>query len=263
MLVKPGTKVSLKDHDPDDTGSYQTADEAEKETAELTEELSKLQNLLYAEDRRALLIVLQGMDTSGKDGTIRHVMSGLTPLGVQVTAFKVPHEEELAHDFLWRVHQATPRRGYIGIFNRSHYEDVLVVRVHDLVPPRVWKARYDQINDFEKILVKNKTIILKFFLHISKKEQKERLQDRLQDPTRFWKFSLKDVEERRYWSAYLRAYEDCLSHCSTKWAPWYIVPADKKWYRNLVVARTVVQTLRDCKMEYPAPKLDLTKVVIK
>jgi PPK2 family polyphosphate:nucleotide phosphotransferase len=263
MLVKPGTKVSLKDYDPADTGLYKTAEDVEEETQALRAELGTLQNLLYAENRRSVLVVLQGMDTSGKDGTIRHVMGALTPLGVEVKAFKVPHEEELAHDFLWRVHHAAPRRGYIGIFNRSHYEDVLVVRVHDLVPRKVWKARYDQINDFEKILVKNKTIILKFFLHISKAEQKERLEERLQDPTRFWKFSMKDVEERRYWSAYRKAYEDCLSLCSTKWAPWYIVPANKKWYRNLVVARVVVETLRALKMDYPPPSVELSKVTIE
>jgi PPK2 family polyphosphate:nucleotide phosphotransferase len=179
-------------------------------------ELDKLQYLLFAENRRALLVVLQGMDTSGKDGTIRHVMRGVSPLGVTVKAFKKPNEEELAHDFLWRVHRAVPRSGYIGIFNRSHYEDVLVTRVHGLVPKKDWKARYDQINQFEKILVKNNIVVLKFFLHISKAEQKQRLLDRLQDPTRYWKFSLQDVEERKYWGKYRKAYEAVLSRCSTR-----------------------------------------------
>jgi PPK2 family polyphosphate:nucleotide phosphotransferase len=263
MHVKPGTKVKLKDYDPGDTGSYRSSKDAEAPLAEQLEELTKLQNLLYAESRRAVLIILQGMDTSGKDGTIRHVMSGLSPLGVQVKAFKAPTEEELAHDFLWRVHQAVPRRGYIGIFNRSHYEDVLVVRVHDLVPRKVWKARYRQINEFERILVKNDVIILKFFLHICKEEQKSRLEARLQDPTRYWKFSLDDVKERECWSAYRKAYEAALTRCSTEWAPWRIVPADHKWYRNLVVAETLVKSLRDLDMKYPDPTVDLSKIVIE
>jgi PPK2 family polyphosphate:nucleotide phosphotransferase len=262
MLVKPGTKVSLKDYDPDDTGGYKSAEDVDDEIKALLEELNKLQYLLHAENKHALLVVLQGMDTSGKDGTIRKVMGGLTPLGVEVKAFKAPHEEELAHDFLWRVHNAVPRRGYVGIFNRSHYEDVLVVRVHDLVPAKVWKARYEQINQFEKILVDNNVVILKFFLHISKKEQKRRLQDRLNDPTRYWKFSLKDVEERKYWSDYREAYEAALTRCSTEWAPWHIVPANHKWYRNLVVAKAMVKALRELDMHYPPPTMDLSKVVI-
>jgi len=263
MLVKPGSKVSLKDVDPDDTGPYRSAEDAAGVLEKHLSELSKQQNLLYAQNKYALLIVLQGMDTAGKDGTIRHVMSGLSPLGVTVKAFKAPHEEELAHDFLWRVHQAVPRRGFLGIFNRSHYEDVLIARVHDLVPKKVWKLRYEQINCFEKSLVENRVLILKFFLHISKAEQRERLQERLRDPTRYWKFSLNDVEERGYWSAYRKAYEDALERCSTKWAPWHIVPANKKWYRNLVVAQTIVETLGALDMHYPAPAIDLSKIVIK
>src|SRR6516225_5860475 len=263
MLVKPGSKVALKHIDPADTGSYQGPDNVEKPLAEQLKELAKLQNLLYAENRRSVLIILQGMDTSGKDGTIRHVMSGLSPLGVQVKAFKAPTEEELAHDFLWRVHKEVPRHGFIGIFNRSHYEDVLIVRVRELVPREVWKARYEQINQFEKALTKNGVIILKFFLHISKGEQKRRLEQRLADPTRYWKFSLHDVEERGYWSGYRKAYEAALSRCSTKWAPWHVVPANKKWYRNLVVAETVVQTLSDFKMAYPEPQVDISKIVIE
>jgi len=210
MLVKPGTKVSLKKYDPGDTGQYASSEEAGGKLQKQLDELIKLQNLLHAESRRALLVILQGMDTSGKDGTISHVMSGLNPIGVQVKAFKAPNEEELAHDFLWRIHRAVPRRGMIGIFNRSHYEDVLVVRVHELVPAKVWKGRYEQINRFERILVDNGVIILKFFLHISKGEQKLRLEERLHDPTRYWKFSLKDVEERQYWAAYRKAYEVAL-----------------------------------------------------
>jgi PPK2 family polyphosphate:nucleotide phosphotransferase len=262
MRINPGTKVSLKKHDPDDTGPYSSPEEAEETLKKHLDELARLQNLLYAESCRALLIVLQGMDTSGKDGTIRHVMSGLSPLGVQVKAFKAPTEEELGHDFLWRIHKEVPRRGFIGIFNRSHYEDVLVVRVHELVPRKVWKSRYEQINDFEKLLAKNHVIVLKFFLHISKPEQKARLEERLSDPTRYWKFSLADMKEREYWSAYRKAYEDALTRCSTKWAPWHLVPANHKWYRNLVVAETIVDTLRALNMEYPAPSIDLSKVRI-
>ena len=262
MIVKPGTQVSLKAIDPGDTGGYRSAEDVEKKLQLLLDELNQLQYLLNAESRYALLVILQGMDTSGKDGTIRSVMSGVSPLGVQVTAFKAPSEEELAHDFLWRVHQKVPRAGFIGIFNRSHYEDVLVVRVHDLVPRKVWKARYDQINQFEKMLVKNRVVVLKFFLHISKAEQKKRLEDRLGDPTRYWKFSMKDVEERRFWPYYRKAYEDALTSCSTKWAPWHIIPADKKWYRNLLVAETIVQTLRGLAMKFPEPAVEISKVVI-
>ncbi len=263
MLIKPGTDVSLKDYDPDETGGWTCEEEAAGHLEKQVEELRKLQYLLYAEARRSLLIVLQGMDTAGKDGTIRHVMSRMSPLGVLVKAFKAPNEEELAHDYLWRVHKAVPPRGYIGIFNRSHYEDVLVVRVHDLVPRKVWKARYDQINQFEKYLVKNDVILLKFFLHVSKDEQKKRLEARLQDPTRYWKFSLKDVEERRCWSSYRKAYEAALSRCSTKWAPWHVIPANHKWYRNLLVAETIVGTLRGLDMKYPEPTVDLSKIVIE
>src|SRR6266852_4457906 len=262
MRIKPGSAVSLRDYDPDDSSSYSSPEETEEVLRKQLDELSRLQNLLYAESRRALLIVLQGMDTSGKDGTIRHVMAGLSPLGVQVKAFKAPTAEELAHDFLWRVHKEVPRQGFIGIFNRSHYEDVLVVRVHELVPRKVWKNRYELINQFEKLLVKNNVIILKFFLHISKAEQKARLEQRLGDPTRYWKFSVQDIKEREYWSAYRKAYEDALSRCSTKWAPWHLVPANHKWYRNLVIAETIVQTLRELDMQYPPPSVDLSKIRI-
>jgi PPK2 family polyphosphate:nucleotide phosphotransferase len=262
MRVKPGSKVSLKDHDPRDTGGYASAEEAEETLQKHLDDLLRLQNLLYAESKYALLVILQGMDTSGKDGTIRHVLSGLSPLGVQVSAFKAPTHEELAHDFLWRVHKVVPPRGAIGIFNRSHYEDVLVVRVHELVKPKIWKARFKQINQFEKILSRNNTILLKFFLHISKDEQKTRLEQRLADPSRYWKFSKNDIKEREYWDAYQQAYEDVLNQCSTDEAPWFIVPADHKWYRNLVVAETMVKTLRKLKMEYPPAAEDLSQIVI-
>jgi PPK2 family polyphosphate:nucleotide phosphotransferase len=262
-VVKPGAKISLKDYDPANTGSYKSHEDAAEPLQTHLSELIKLQNLLYAENKRSLLVVLQGMDTSGKDGTIRHVMSGLSPLGVQVHAFKAPTQEELAHDFLWRVHKVAPPHGAIGIFNRSHYEDVLVVRVHDLVKPKVWKDRFKQINQFERTLVKNNTILLKFFLHISADEQKKRLQERLADPTRYWKFSMHDVEERRFWNDYQTAYEDVLRRCSTKHSPWHIVPANHKWYRNLLVAETIVKALRDLDMKYPEAAVDLAKIVIE
>ncbi len=263
MRVKPSTKVSLKDYDPNDTGPFRSADEAEAPLRDLREEMGKLQNILYADNRWAILVILQGLDAAGKDGTIRHVMSGLSPLGVNVVSFKVPSDEEKAHDYLWRIHKATPSRGHFAIFNRSHYEDVLVVRVHELVPRKVWKHRFRQINEFERTLEENHTVLLKFFLHISKDEQKARLQERLSDPTRYWKFSVADVEERRHWSAYRQAYEDVLTKCSTKAAPWHVVPANHKWYRNFVVAQTIVETLRDLKLRYPEPKEDLSKITVE
>jgi PPK2 family polyphosphate:nucleotide phosphotransferase len=260
--VKPGSKVSLDDYDPADTGHYKSADEADDTLRKHLDELDRLQNLLYAEGRRALLVVLQGMDAAGKDGTIRHVMSGLNPQGVSVVPFKVPSDEERAHDYLWRVHKVTPRFGHIAIFNRSHYEDVLAVRVHELVPKKVWKKRFKQINQFERILSENNTIILKFFLHVSNDEQKRRLEERLSDPKRHWKFSQKDVQERQHWPAYVKAYEDVLTECSTGRAPWYVVPADHKWYRNLVVAETIVEALRGMDLKYPEPAEDLSHIVI-
>jgi len=219
--------------------------------------------LLYAEGKSSVLIILQAMDTGGKDGTIRNVMAGVDPQGCDVKSFKVPTPEELAHDFLWRAHKVTPCRGKIVIFNRSYYEDVLVVRVHSLVPKEVWSKRYDQINDFEKHLVENGTLILKFFLYISKDEQKKRLEERLNDPTKHWKFSEGDLKERQSWDAYIDAYEDALSKCSTKHAPWYIIPANRKWYRNLIVAETIVDALKDLDMKYPKPSIDLTKIKIE
>ncbi len=217
---------------------------------------------MWAQGEHALLIVLQALDAGGKDGVIRHVMSGVNPQGCQVTSFKVPTEEELEHDYLWRIHKATPRRGYIGIFNRSHYEDVLVVRVHNLVPEDVWQQRYEQINHFERLLADSGTTILKFFLYISKDEQKERFEARLRDPRKNWKFSVKDVKERGYWDDYVRAYEDALGRCSTPWAPWYIVPANRKWYRNLVISQAIVETLEKLDMHYPPPLPDADTIVV-
>jgi len=261
LLVEPGSQVKLADHDPGNTAETQKK-QGRKEIRRNLKRLQELQDVMWAEGKHALLVVLQGIDGGGKDGTIAHVMSGVNPQGCQVTSFKVPSPEELAHDYLWRIHKATPRRGYIGIFNRSHYEDVLVVRVHSLVPEEVWSKRYDQINGFEKLLADSGTTILKFFLYISKDEQKKRFEDRLKDPAKNWKFSMGDVKERERWDEYMRAYEDALSRCSTPWAPWIIVPGNHKWYRNLVVSRTIVEALEKLDMHYPPPLPDADKIVI-
>jgi PPK2 family polyphosphate:nucleotide phosphotransferase len=202
------------------------------------------------------------MDAGGKDGTVRHVMSGVNPQGCDVTSFKVPSSEESAHDFLWRIHKAVPPRGIIGIFNRSHYEDVLVARVHNFVPQEVWSTRYEHINNFEKMLVDGGTVVLKFFLHISKAEQKKRLRKRLKDDSKHWKFSASDVQEREYWDDYTEAYEDAINKCSTEWAPWHIVPANKKWYRDLIVGDKIVKTLKDLRMKYPELKVEPEKIKI-
>jgi PPK2 family polyphosphate:nucleotide phosphotransferase len=262
MLIQPGSTVRLKDIDPDDTGPHQSQQETKDLLKDQLVELEELQYRFYAQNQYGMLIILQGMDTSGKDGTIRHVMTAFSPLGVHVHSFKKPTEFELAHDYLWRIHQKVPPKGAIHIFNRSQYEDVLVVRVHELVPKKVWQQRYEQINAFEKMLSENNVIILKFFLHISKKEQKERLEERLRDSTRNWKFSLADLKERGYWNDYQKAYEDVLNKCSTPWAPWRVIPADKKWYRNLLVAQTLVAAFNDLKMEQPKPSFDVSKVKI-
>lgn len=244
--VELGDRVTLHDYDTRYDADISRND-GEKEFDALTKELDDLQELLYAAGTHSLLVILQGMDTSGKDGTIRKVFSQVSPLGSRVHAFKVPTPDELAHDFLWRVHRVTPQKGEIVAFNRSHYEDVLVVRVHNLVPQDVWSKRYQQINDFERLLADNNTIILKFFLHISKAEQKERLLKREENVEKAWKLSAGDWEERRYWDDYQAAYEDALYECSTSYAPWHIVPADRKWFRNLAVASTIVETLRSYK----------------
>jgi PPK2 family polyphosphate:nucleotide phosphotransferase len=262
--IKPGREIDLKDWDPGDKGAYHgDKEDGRDQLDELTDELEALQELLFAEHKQKVLIVLQGMDTSGKDGTIRHVFEGVNPQGVQVAGFKVPTSEELAHDYLWRVHKQTPGSGEIVIFNRSHYEDVLVVRVHELVPREVWSRRYAQINDFERRLAEEGTTILKFFLHIDLDEQKERLQARLDEPGKRWKFNLGDLKERKRWPEYIKAYEAVLSKTSTAWAPWYIVPANRKWYRNLVVASVIVETLKGLNMKTPEPEDDLDGVVIE
>jgi len=238
-------RLRLKDLDAGEDAGLERG-EAEAKTARLIEELVELQELLYAVRMQSLLVVLQGRDTSGKDGTIRHVAGPLNSQSCSVASFKVPTDEELAHDFLWRVHAQTPLTGNIKIFNRSHYEDVLVVRVHELAPKEVWSSRYEHINAFERLLADSSTIILKFYLHISKDEQKKRLLNRETDPIKSWKLSVGDWKEREYWDDYTKAYDDAINRCSTKHAPWFIVPADKKWFRNLAVA----ETLRDALMPY-------------
>ena len=251
--VPPGAKLRLTDAmaaAPEDAPSKPDAVE---NVERLGARIDQLQDVLYAEGKRAVLVVLQGRDTSGKDGTIRKVFGPLDPLGIAISSFKAPTPVELAHDFLWRVHQAVPPRGYIGVFNRSHYEDVLVVRVHELVPEKVWRPRYAQIEQFERILTENGVTILKFFLHISKEEQRQRLLARREDPTKYWKFSPGDLKERDRWDDYTAAYEEALARTSTPEAPWYIVPADKKYVRDLLVAQVVVDAMERMNLEYPGP----------
>jgi PPK2 family polyphosphate:nucleotide phosphotransferase len=259
--IPPDIAVDLRAFDPGDTGGLKEK-EAESRLAGLNDRLEALQELLYAEGKHKVLVVLQAMDTGGKDGVIRHVFDGVNPQGVRVASFGRPTEEELAHDYLWRVHRHTPGAGGMVIFNRSHYEDVLVVRVHGLVPESVWGRRYHQINEWERLLAEEGTTILKFYLHISPEEQAERLAARRDDPTKRWKFSRGDLEERGRWSDYMAAYEAALSRTSTPWAPWYVVPADRKWYRNLVVATALVGTLESLQMAYPQPAEDLSGIVI-
>lgn len=263
-LVKPGKKVKLSEWDPNDTSEFKGNKETGRaEVAKLNRRMESLQELLFAGNRHMVLVVLQGMDTGGKDGAIRNVFEGVNPQGTRVAAFKAPTPEELDHDFLWRVHKQVPGKGELVIFNRSHYEDVLVVRVHNLVPPEVWKKRYDQINAFEEILAENGTTILKFYLHIDPDEQKERLQARLDDPDKRWKFRLGDLEERKLWSEYMQAYEDVLNKTSTAAAPWYIVPANRKWYRDLVISSILVETLEGLQMKYPEPEENLDGIVVE
>jgi PPK2 family polyphosphate:nucleotide phosphotransferase len=256
--VAPGDNVKLKDYDPQHKAGLDKQ-QGEQLFAKLNAELDVLQEELYAAGTHSVLMILQGMDTSGKDGAIRHVLLNVNPQGCRVESFKVPTEEELAHDFLWRVHRVTPRTGMLTVFNRSHYEDVLAVRVHDLAPKDVWQARYDQINDFERLLAANRTIILKFFLHISKDEQEERLLAREQEVEKAWKLSAGDWRERDFWDDYQRAYEDALSRCSTGHAPWYIVPANRKWYRNLAISEALVDTLKGYREEWRAKLREMSE----
>ena len=262
FIVPPGKKIRLKDYDPGSTNHYKDKNDASEKLRMDIERLAKYQDLLYAQNTFALLIILQAMDTAGKDGTIEHVMSGVNPQGTQVHSFKAPSAEELDHDFLWRSMKALPERGEIGIFNRSYYEEVLVVRVHpeilDLqkLPPAakgksIWMLRFDEINEFEKYLVRNGIIVLKFFLNVSKDEQKRRLLTRIDTPEKNWKFSVADVKERLYWDSYMNAYEDMFNHTSTEHAPWHIIPADNKWFTRTVVADVIVEKLKSLKLSYP------------
>jgi len=261
-MVQPGAEIDLAAIDTAEIGEFETPKQGKKALKKYRKRLSALQERFYAWDKKALLVVLQGMDTAGKDGTIKHVMRGVNPQGVQVTSFKVPTPEELAHDYLWRIHKATPKKGMIGIFNRSHYEDVLVVRVHNLVPPEVWGQRYEQINAFEKFLTENDVVILKFFLHISKEEQARRLQARLDTPEKRWKFSKGDLKERLLWDDYMAAYADAVQKCSTEHAPWFVVPSDNKWYRNFVVGSIITETLTELDPQFPEPEEGLDDIVV-
>lgn len=262
--VRPDSKINLKDFDPNDRSEFDGAKlDAEAELAKLTDELDSLQERLYAESTRAVLFVIQAMDTGGKDGTIRKVFGNINPQGCRVTSFKAPTSAELAHDYLWRIHAALPRRGEIGVFNRSQYEDVLVVRVHNLAPKEVWSKRYEQINAFEKMLSDEGTTIVKFFLHISKDEQKQRLENRIADPEKNWKFNPGDLKERQLWDDYQDAYEDALNKTSTDYAPWYVIPANRKWYRNVVVARIAHETLKYMDPKFPEVQGDFSGIVIE
>ena len=253
--------VELKDKDASPPKALPKGDELQEKLDKLLGRLGELQSVFYADGRHALLVVLQGRDASGKDGVVRTVVGAANPAGVRVHSFKAPTPFELAHDYLWRIHQAVPEKGMMGIFNRSHYEDVLVVRVHELVPKAVWSRRYQQINDFEKMLSENGTVILKFFLHVSHEEQKERLRERVEDATKNWKFNANDIDERNRWDEYTTAYQDALGKCSTKWAPWYVVPADGNKARNYLIAKTIVDRLEQLDLRYPKPKTDLKQYV--
>ena len=258
--VAPGKRVDLERIDAGWKPEGLDREEAESRTAELVARLRDLQHLMYAEDLRSLLIVLQGRDAAGKDGTIRKVFGPMNPQGCRVTSFKVPTAEELEHDFLWRCHKATPRRGDVAIFNRSHYEDVLVVRVHGLVPKTVWRGRYEHINAFEKLLADSGTTILKFFLHIDREEQLERFHKRISNPKKNWKISDADYSERPLWGEYTAAYEEAFRRCSTEHAPWFVIPANRKWARNLAIAEITVEAMEALKMRFPKPQVDMDEI---
>ena len=260
--IKITSRIRLRDFDPDDCGGVDK-DETRDKTRKLCQRIGELQHLLYANATHAVILLLQGMDGSGKDSTGASVLEFVTPAGVQTTNFKAPSAEELAHDFLWRVHKAVPRYGCIGLFNRSHYEDVLIVRVLGLQPEKVWRDRYDQINAFEKLLSNNRVVLLKFFLYISKEEQAERFRERLDNPTKHWKFSVADLKMRERWGDFQKAYEDAINRCNSKHAPWHVVPANRKWFRDYVVAQTIVERLEQLKLKWPKAKEDLRGITIK
>jgi PPK2 family polyphosphate:nucleotide phosphotransferase len=260
LRVKPGDKIRLRDLDPQFGSKHEKKKSALRKIEKLQKRIDELQFQLYAENKRSLLICLQAPDAGGKDGVVRHVFSATNPQGCRVVSFKQPTPEELAHDFLWRIEHQTPRRGEVVIFNRSHYEDVLVVRVHRLVPKKVWSERYEQINGFERRLAANNTHILKFFLHISREEQLERFKQRLDDPARQWKISESDYLEREYWDDYQAAYEDAINNCSTDNAPWFVIPSDRKWFRNLAISEIIVETMEKMGMKLPAPTVDIADI---
>ena len=260
FVVEPGARVRLGKIDPAFKDKHESQDRATPEIQRHVERLAKLQYLLYADGNQSLLVVLQALDAGGKDGVIRHVFSAMNPQGTSVFAFKQPNHVEAAHDFLWRAHRRTPGKGEVVIFNRSHYEDVLVVRVHKLVPKPVCSKRYDLINDFEKMLAENGTRILKFYLHISPAEQLERFQQRLDDPARHWKISETDYTERELWSDYVKAFEDAMERTSTRYAPWYVIPSNHKWFRNLAISEIVADTLEDMDLKLPPTQVDIAKI---
>jgi PPK2 family polyphosphate:nucleotide phosphotransferase len=260
FVVEPGAKVRLAKIDPSYTGKHKSHDEALPEIQKNLERMGKLQYLLYADGSQSLLVVLQALDAAGKDGTIRHVFSGMNPQGTFVFGFKQPTQEEAAHDFLWRAHRRTPGKGEVVIFNRSYYEDVLVVRVHKLVPHSVWSKRYELINDFETMLSRNDTTILKFYLHIGPQEQLARFKQRLDDPSRHWKISESDYTERELWPKYTEAYEDAIARTSTKRAPWYIIPSDHKWFRSLAVSQIIAETMNDMGLKLPPTHVDIAAI---
>jgi PPK2 family polyphosphate:nucleotide phosphotransferase len=258
--VEPGSKVKLDKIDAGFRDEHESHEHALPEIEAYSRKLHDLQYLMYAEGKRSLLICLQGRDAAGKDGTINHVLGAMNPQGCTVTGFKVPSKEEAAHDFLWRYHKATPGTGQVAIFNRSHYEDVLVVRVHDLVPKKVWSKRYEHINNFEKLLYDNGTHILKFYLHIDRDEQLQRFKQRIDDPARHWKISEGDYAERPFWDAYTDAFETSLEKCSTAHAPWFVIPSNHKWFRNLAISKIVVETLESLHMQFPAPTVSIEEI---
>lgn len=258
--VRPGSKIDLNKIDANFKDKHESHKHALSEIEADNQRLHDLQYLMYAEGKRSLLICLQGRDAAGKDGTINHVLAAMNPQGCKVIGFKVPTKEEAAHDFLWRCHQHTPGKGQVAIFNRSHYEDVLVQRVHNMVPKEVWSGRYEHINNFEKLLHDNATHILKFYLHIDPAEELKRFKMRIEDPARNWKISEGDYTERQYWDAYTKAFEDALSKCSTEHAPWFIIPSNHKWFRNLAISRIVAETLESLGMQFPEPSVDIDEI---
>ena len=261
LVVEPGSKIRLKHLDPSYHGKHESRESALPEIQKNLQKMDQLQYLMYAENKHSLLIVLQGLDAAGKDGVVRHVLTGMNPEGCVSVNFKQPTKEEQEHDFLWRVHPHVPARGSVAIFNRSHYEDVLVARVHGLVPEKIWSKRYDQINDFERLIVtENNTTILKFFLHISKGEQLARFKKRLDDPARQWKISDTDYKEREYWGDYVEAFEDVLTKTSTEHAPWFIIPSNHKWFRDLAISQIIVRQMKDMDMQLPKPTVNLAEI---